>query len=262
MLSRLSRVSIAGLLLGAVVGTASGQAPAEAARWGTLKGRVVFRGKPPGRNLLFHRGEVPPGRDGALILGGEPLFDEWWVVDSKSRGVKNVLVYLPGPTAVRDSAREAAMKAVPTFVLASGRFDPHVLVVMAGSKVDVRSLDPVSYHISAGSANTSINHVLQPFEARVFPVGAAEKNRIGVRDDLHPWMRAYWYVADNPYFAVTDAEGRFEIKDVPAGPQTVLVWHEAVGWVSANGSTGEEVAIVGGGATERDFTIEEERLRL
>ena len=35
-------------------------------------------------------------------------------------------------------------------------------------------------------------------------------------------------VLDNPYFAVTDDKGNFEIKNVPAGTQKVVVWQEAV----------------------------------
>ncbi len=262
MISRRSQGSALGLILAAVAGSASGQAPAaEAAPWGTLRGRVVFRGEPPAPRVIFQRGQAPLGRDGALLPDSEPLFDERWVVDPRSRGVRNVLVYLPRPTAVRESAREAASRATSTFVVASGRFDPHVLAVMAGSKVDVRSLDPIDYGLLVGTQETQIARVLKPFESRVLTLGAAERRPAGVRDVLHPWMRAKWFVADNPYFAVSDPEGRFEIKDVPAGPQRVVAWHEAIGWVTAGQSEGEEVTIVAGGTTDREFTIDEERAR-
>ena len=263
MISRRSQAIGVILWLG-IAGTAPAQAPAAgAATWGTLRGRVVFRGEPPGRNLIFHRGEAPPGRDGPLILGGEPLFDERWVVDPKSRGVKNVLVYLPRPTAVRDSAREAATKAVPTFVLASGRFDPHVLPVMAGGKVEVRTPDPIAYYIRGGGTEPPINQMVRPLGSQLLAIKSAPGTRrpFSVRDPTHSWMRSYWYVAENPYFAVTDAEGRFAIRDVPAGPQRVVAWHEAVGRVTAGKAEGEEVAIAAGGTTDREFTIDEERAR-
>ena len=41
-------------------------------------------------------------------------------------------------------------------------------------------------------------------------------------------MNAWWMVIDNPYITVTDEKGNFEIKDVPAGTQKVVVWQESV----------------------------------
>ena len=43
--------------------------------------------------------------------------------------------------------------------------------------------------------------------------------------DVHAWMAAYAGVMAHPYFAVSDREGRYEIKDVPAGAYTIAVWH-------------------------------------
>jgi hypothetical protein len=39
-------------------------------------------------------------------------------------------------------------------------------------------------------------------------------------------MSAWIAVMDTPYFALTDAQGRFEIKNVPAGTYTLAAWHE------------------------------------
>ena len=61
----------------------------------------------------------------------------------------------------------------------------------------------------------------------IHPLGA-ERTPGQVICDIHPWMTAWWMVLDNPYFAVTDENGNFEIKNVPAGTQKVVVWQEAV----------------------------------
>src|SRR5207302_5822152 len=50
-----------------------------------------------------------------------------------------------------------------------------------------------------------------------------------VRCDVHSWMTGYVGVLSHPYFAVTDATGAFTIANVPAGKQTVQVWHEQYG---------------------------------
>ena len=68
-------------------------------------------------------------------------------------------------------------------------------------------------------------------------------------------------VLDNPYFAVTDDKGNFEIKNVPAGTQKVVVWQEAVkggGFVTA--PSGEEVTIKANDTTVKDFTIDPRKL--
>ena len=47
--------------------------------------------------------------------------------------------------------------------------------------------------------------------------------------DVHGWMNAYVGVLDHPYFAVTKDDGKFELKDLPAGTYTVTAWHEKLG---------------------------------
>jgi uncharacterized protein (DUF2141 family) len=45
----------------------------------------------------------------------------------------------------------------------------------------------------------------------------------------HPWMKAVAHVISNPYFAVSDAEGAFEIKGLPAGTYAITAIHEKYG---------------------------------
>ena len=54
---------------------------------------------------------------------------------------------------------------------------------------------------------------------------------VTVKCGIHPFMRAYAWVLNHPYFAVTDADGKFEIKNVPAVKVRVRVWHEVPGFV-------------------------------
>jgi hypothetical protein len=52
----------------------------------------------------------------------------------------------------------------------------------------------------------------------------------------HVWMNAEVFVIDHPYYAVTDASGRFELTDVPPGIYVIEAWHE--GW----GVTGRQAS--------------------
>jgi hypothetical protein len=47
--------------------------------------------------------------------------------------------------------------------------------------------------------------------------------------DVHGWMNAYVGVLDHPYYAVTKDDGKFTLKDLPAGTYTVEAWHEKLG---------------------------------
>ncbi|HWE37464.1 MAG TPA: carboxypeptidase-like regulatory domain-containing protein [Isosphaeraceae bacterium] len=80
-------------------------------------------------------------------------------------------------------------------------------------------------------------------------------------DQMHPWMTAWWLVLDHPYFAVTDEKGAFEIRDVPTGPQQVVVWHEALGAEADPRPPAKPVfrgvvRIDRDGPTTKDFTID------
>ena len=59
----------------------------------------------------------------------------------------------------------------------------------------------------------------------------AERLPAKVACPIHAWMVGYMVVKDHPYVAVTDAEGKFEMKNVPKGEWTLRIWHEKPGYV-------------------------------
>jgi hypothetical protein len=56
-------------------------------------------------------------------------------------------------------------------------------------------------------------------------------------------------IQDHPYMAVTDADGRFEIRNIPAGQRTFRFWHEKSGYVTHVKIADREVAWERGLAT-------------
>ena len=68
-------------------------------------------------------------------------------------------------------------------------------------------------------------------------------------------------VLDNPYFAVTDDKGNYEIKNVPAGTQKVVVWQEAVQGGFVTPGSGDEVTVKANDTTTKDFKIDAGKVR-
>lgn len=108
-------------------------------------------------------------------------------------------------------------------------FIPHVAVVQQGTTVDFLNSDPVGHNVywPSVSGNKALKGNLG-----TWPKG--EKKPFVFKDlgvasllcNVHPEMSGYVVVVPTPYFAVTDKDGNFEIKNVPAGKYTLKTWSE------------------------------------
>lgn len=222
--------------------------------WGTLKGQITFDGNAPTPKVMVEKGQAPKNPE--LCAKDAPITSDRLVVDGGSKGVKNVLVYIPKPTAVNPEAKDAASKASVVFDQEKCVFEPHVLAVMNGAKIDLKNSDPVNHNINSKLKNNPANPNIPPASSQPFATQGPERTPGEVVCDIHPWMKAYWMVVDSPYFAVTDAKGNFEIKNVPAGTQKVVVWQEAVKGGFVTPAAGQAVNVKAGDTTTLDLKIE------
>lgn len=230
--------------------------PTKAEGWGTLKGRVTLTGgDAPEVKVLVEQGKA--SKDPDFCAAEAPILSERLIVDEATKGVKNALVYIPNPTAVNPEAKKAAASARIVFDQEKCAFEPHVMAIMSGSEVELKSSDPVTHNVNIRLVNTLGNKLMSAGGTDSVTAGDAERRPGQVVCDIHNWMQAWWMVLDSPYFAVTDAEGNFEIKDVPTGTQKVVVWQEAVqrgGFVTAAG--GDDLEIKLGEPTVHDYSID------
>jgi plastocyanin len=108
-------------------------------------------------------------------------------------------------------------------------FIPHVVAVQQGTTVEFLNSDPVGHNVywPSISGNKKLSHNLG-----TWPKGEKKPfqfNDLGVASllcNVHPEMSGYVVVVPTPYFAVTDKDGNFEIKNVPAGKYTLKTWSE------------------------------------
>lgn len=124
-------------------------------------------------------------------------------------------------------------------------FRPRVLIVPAGQLVKITNSDGILHNFHTYSranppANRSQVATSSPLEFRFMK---PEIFRYGC--DLHPWMRGWVVVQENPYYALTNPQGQYELTDVPAGRYTIKVWHETLGEISKEVvlQEGEELTI-------------------
>jgi plastocyanin len=235
-------------------------APVKAEGWGTLKGKVIFTGTPPPAKFLVEKGASNVKDAQVCAVNGIP--SQRLEVDPESKGVRYAIVYIPKPTAVNPEAESAAKAEPVEFDQKGCVFSPHVLAVMKGQNVNLRSADAVGHNVNFKLIALRQNLSIQPGSAPTpIPAKVAERRPGEVVCDIHPWMKAWWMVTDNPYFAVTDAKGNFEIKNVPAGTQKVVVWQESVkngGFVTS--SSGDAVTIPAGGEVTKEFTFDQSKV--
>jgi plastocyanin len=249
----------AGASAPAAAASTASTSPVKAEGWGTLKGQIVFGGDPPPAAILQEQGKA--AKDPNVCAKDAPIKSERLVVGD-GKGVKFAIVYLPKPTAVNEDAKKAAAAKKVEFDQKGCMFEPHVLGLMAGVPITLKSSDPLSHNVNIKlKASTSSNQTISGGQSIVFTPTAKENTPGQVVCDIHPWMTAWWMVVDNPYIAVTDDKGYFEIKNVPAGTQRVVVWQEAVanrGFVTP--PSGEDVTIKANDTAVKDFTIDPSKL--
>ena len=105
-------------------------------------------------------------------------------------------------------------------------FIPHILVVRAGTTVEFKNSDGMPCRIF--SISPAGIFVLPRQDARPAKVTFDRPGVIEIRCADHPHIRAFLIVKENPYFAMTDAEGRFHISNLPPGRYRLQVWYEGV----------------------------------
>ncbi len=192
---------------------------------GTVSGTIRFAKKAPPRI------EIDMAQDPACSLSNEPNFSEQYLVKDGKLG--NVFVH------VKDGLGNKIYPAPSTPVVLDQkgcRYVPHVIGVMAGQPVEFTNSDPTMHNIHT-TAETPVNpevDISQPPKGGTTQKAFAHPElMIPVRCNNHPWMNAFINVSPNPFYAVSDGAGHFEIRGLPPGTYTLVADHEVLGQQTA-----------------------------
>lgn len=211
---------------------------AESGTPGAIEAVVLFEGDPPPRV------EIPAIQSHAQCRQEEaPLTEQVIVEDGK---LQNVVVYLAGLPAGREVPPPPPEDAV---VDQKGcLFVPHVSAVQAGRGLEVTNSDPFGHNVHVfADRNPGENKTTGPGQGVRLSIEHAEDVRLTC--DLHPWMNAWVFVVDHPWFGVSGADGTLRIEDVPPGEYRLEAWHEHYGRLRCG-----DVAVGPGGRVQATIT--------
>jgi hypothetical protein len=244
--------------------SASEATPIKPTAFATIKGKVTYAGDPPARADIA----IPDNnKDKSECLKGDHK-DPTWIV-SADKGVKNAVVWLRAPRgkyfdvpADQQKPGEMTRKVDQPFCA----FEPHVQVLFPSFYDDATKKqkktgqvfevvnDANFTHNTNWSPKDSLldsngNEILAPKQDRkieVFksasPTKKGLEQLLSLKCNIHQWMTGYVWAFDHPYAAVTNDDGTYEIKNVPAGEELIIVaWHEPDMYLKG-GPKGEPVA--------------------
>ena len=218
----------------------SAPAPAPAvdpSQTGSVSGTITLANGPdPDTEIKMDADPVCAGLHSGAVLSETRVTDD-------AGNLANVLVRVTG------APGGGAPATAATLTQRGCIYMPRVQGVMVGQTLKVINDDPTLHNVHATPRLNPEFNQAQPFQGMELERTFEQAEVIPFKCDVHPWMQSYVAVVDNPYFAVTAADGSFSITGVPAGTYTVEAWHELLGTQSG------EVTIDAGGSATLDLSF-------
>jgi len=215
-------------------------APGFAQQGGTISGHVKLTAVPPANR------KIPMGADpNCLTINAGKRVVQERVLRAADGGLANAFVSLKGsfPQAAVPAASAAIDQRACTY-------HPRIQGARVGQTLEVKNSDATLHNIHSMTTKNNTFNTGQPQAGMVFKTQLkSEEVMLHVKCDVHPWMTGYIGIVTHPYYAVSDASGAFTIKGVPAGKQTIQVWHEVYGPLT------QTVDVKAGATSTIDFTF-------
>jgi hypothetical protein len=193
---------------------------------GTIKGVVIWKGEVPMIPPLVVKADMD--------TCGETVPSPVLKVDPKSKGVPSTLIYLeqvekgkaPADKYWLHMGKDASGKEPGSEIC---QFKEHIFAFVRTQPAAIINFDPILHnpHFFNDKKGTVFN-IAMPTPNREVAHTLLRGQGVGLpyQCDVHVHMNGYTGGFDHPYFAVTDAEGKFEMAGVPPGTYTLIAWHE------------------------------------
>jgi plastocyanin len=198
-------------------------------RGGDITGTITLKGTPPPEADIGPKmTELSP--DCVALYSGKLPTTHFYVVGAGGE-LADVVVSLKG---VPSSSADAS--APPVILDQKGcLYAPTILAVQTGQKLIVKNSDPCIHNVHAAPTNNpESNQVQMPGGADLIYTFDKPEPFLKFKCEVHPWMYAWVTVFDHPYFALSGADGKFTIKNVPPGKYTLQAVHRKLGTQTAD----------------------------
>lgn len=218
--------------------------------WATLSGRIVAEGTPPPVE------EERVDRDaGICAVDGVIPKDDNLVFDADG-GLRDVFVMMYLRDDRQIPVHPQYEKPVDQPLVLDNlacRFVPHALFVRTGQKLVLKNSDEVGHNCHIITFGNEENVNLSQLSEVAVELKNPDKAPGNVVCDIHKWMDAVILVRDEPYAAISAADGTFSIRNVPPGTWSFQFWHKRGGYLRDLQIGGYEVGRRG----EIEVTLEE-----
>ena len=186
----------------------------------TITGVISFQGTPPGRQ------EISMDMDPACTIDMKSAPKSEMVIVNAGK-LENAFVYVKGGLEKYAMPRPSE----PVVINQKGcRYEPHVLGVVAGQPIKILNSDRAEHNVHAVAQNNPQWNLSQmPGAAPLEETFNNPELMMPIVCNQHPWMKMYVNVIGSPFYAVTDAQGRFTISGLPPGDYTIEALHERLG---------------------------------
>ncbi|MAF09057.1 hypothetical protein CMK11_01295 [Candidatus Poribacteria bacterium] len=185
----------------------------------SIAGKVTFTGAAPVvATMDMNADPVCAGMHTGPVGGGDAIV-------AADGGLKNVIVYVQSGASSNFSAPEAAVVLDQKGCV----FEPHVVALQVGQTLKFVNSDTTTHNVHTLSDLNRAFNTSMPIPNMEIEKTFDDVEIFKIKCDVHPWMSSWVGVFDNPFFAVTDADGSFELAGLPAGTYTVVAVHEKYG---------------------------------
>ncbi len=189
---------------------------------GTVSGKINFSGAKPAATKLMMNADARCVK----MHAGKNVMSELIFVNANNT-LQNVFVYVkkglegkkfPLPSEKRKLDQKGCM------------YNPHIFGVMTNQPIEITNSDATLHNIHALPKNSKQFNIAQPKQnMKMTQKFDKSEVMVKIKCEVHNWMASYVGVLDHPFYGVSNNQGNFTIKDLPAGTYELEAWHEKFG---------------------------------
>lgn len=189
--------------------------------------------------LLAHgHGKILGKAKFVIGTNGKAISKPELIVSAKG-GVQNVVMTIEG--------LEGDFKKDPIVIDQKNKtYIPRISVSMVGNELTFLNNDAILHNVHCYSGGETLYNIAMPKFKKKKTTKLEKSGLKTVRCDVHREMMAYVVVAENPYHAITNEAGLFQIDTIPAGTYKIKAWHEKLGTLEQEVTVkaGEKSAVI------------------